>query len=76
MRVFPCKFCGAKGVRSNQGGIDGIPEWEVYVTHKDDCIVKYKGTVQDGVTWHPIEDWVNFYSGFPEQMRPRKNRKR
>jgi hypothetical protein len=60
---MPCKFCGAKGKLSNQGGIDGIPEWEVAVKHKIDCIAKRQGAVQDGVTWHSLEDWNNFYSG-------------
>ena len=62
MKINPCKFCGAIGKLSNQGGIDGVPEWEVYVTHKDNCIVKNKGIVQEGVSWHPVDDWNNFYS--------------
>lgn len=64
-KVSPCKFCGAKGTLSNQGGIDGVPEWEVYVTHKDGCIVKDKEPfgIQDGVSWHSFSDWTNFYSG-------------
>jgi hypothetical protein len=30
MKVLPCNFCKAKGKVFNQGGIDGIPEWEVH----------------------------------------------
>jgi hypothetical protein len=61
-KISPCKFCGTKGKVSNQGGIDGIPEWEVYATHDDNCVVKHKGIVQDNVTWHPLNDWIIFFS--------------
>lgn len=67
LKVPPCKFCRAGGTVSNQGGIDGIPEWEVSATHKKDCVVKNKGTVQDGVTWIPLDDWLNFYSTEKDQ---------
>lgn len=80
MNVLPCKFCGAKGKASNQGGLDGIPEWEVAVKHKDNCVVRGKGIIQDGVTWHSLHDWTNFYSGFYLNTRkawaPRPTRKK
>jgi hypothetical protein len=62
LKVPPCKFCEAGGKVSNQGGIDGVPQWEVFATHKKDCKVRNKGTVQDGVTWVSLDDWLNFYS--------------
>lgn len=71
--IPPCRFCGAVGKKSNQGGIDGEPQWEVYATHKKDCIVRNKGIVQDGVTWISLTDWLNFYSSYEtskEWVRP------
>lgn len=62
LKPGPCKFCGAEGTISNQGGIDGISEWEVYAIHDLKCPCRHKGIIQEGTTWHSLDDWRNFYS--------------
>lgn len=56
-----CKFCGVPGFKSDQGGIDGIPNWEVYASHKRKCPVIKKGHLQGEITWVSLSDWKNFY---------------
>ena len=63
-KILPCKFVVLKELFLIKVVLMEFQNGK-YVTHKDGCVVKEKEPfgVQDGVSWHSLSDWTNFYSG-------------